>query len=60
MLEVAVPSPIAFTAFIWMLYVVPFTSGEVPLVLKVEMTNGDAVVPEARVINVVPPSVEYL
>jgi hypothetical protein len=59
-LEVAVPSPIAFTAFIWMLYVVPFTSGEVPLVLKVEITNGDAVVPEARVINVVPPSVEYL
>ena len=59
-LDVAVPSPIAFTAFIWMLYDVPFTNAVVPSLLSVEITSGDAVVPAARVLNVVPPSVEYL
>jgi hypothetical protein len=43
-----------------MLYAVPFVNAVLPFVLKVEITSGDAVVPAARVINVVPPSVEYL
>ena len=42
-----------------MLYAVPLTSA-VPSALKVEITSGDPVVPAARVLNVVPPSVEYL
>jgi hypothetical protein len=43
-----------------MSYDVPFTNGDVPFVLSVEITSGEAVVPDARVLNVVPPSVEYL
>ena len=43
-----------------MLYAVPFVNAVLPFVLKVEITSGDAVVPAARVLNVVPPSVEYL
>ena len=43
-----------------MLYAVPLVNAVVPSVLKVEITSGDAVVPAARVLNVVPPSVEYL
>ena len=59
-LAVAVPSPMALTALIWMLYAVPLVNAVLPFVLKVEITSGDAVVPAARVLNVVPPSVEYL
>lgn len=36
------------------------TNAVVPSVLRVEITNGEAVVPAARVLNVEPPSVEYL
>jgi hypothetical protein len=43
-----------------MLYEVPLTNAVVPSELNVEITNGEAVVPAARVLNVVPPSVEYL
>ena len=56
----ASPSPFAFTPLIRTLYEVPFANAVVPSELNVEMTNGDAVVPAARVLNVVPPSVEYL
>jgi hypothetical protein len=56
----ATPSPFAFTALMRMLYEVPLTNAVVPSELNVEITNGEAVVPAARVLNVVPPSVEYL
>jgi hypothetical protein len=56
----AAPSPFAFTALMRMLYEVPFANAVVPSELNVEITNGEAVVPAARVLNVVPPSVEYL
>ena len=56
----AAPSPLAFTAFICTLYEVPLTSAVVPSLLPVEITIGDPVVPEARLLNVTPPSVEYL
>ena len=56
----AAPSPFAFTALIRMLYEVPFANAVVPSELNVEITNGDAVLPAARVLNVAPPSVEYL
>lgn len=36
------------------------TNAVEPSVLRVVITNGDAVVPAARVKNVEPPSVEYL
>jgi hypothetical protein len=58
-LAVAVPSPIALTALICMLYEVPLTSAVDPSVLNVEITSGEAVVPDARVLNDTPPSVEY-
>ena len=57
---VAAPSPMALTALICTLYAVPLTNAVDPLVLSVEITNGDAVVPDARVLNDTPPSVEYL
>ena len=57
---VATPSPMALTALICTLYAVPLTNAVDPLVLSVEITNGDAVVPDARVLNDTPPSVEYL
>ena len=57
---VAAPSPMALTALICTLYEVPLTSAVDPLELSVEITNGDAVVPDARVLNDTPPSVEYL
>ena len=43
-----------------MSYEVPLTNAVDPLVLKVEITNGEAVVPAARLKNDTPPSVEYL
>ena len=56
----AAPSPFEFRAFICTLYEVPLTSAVVPSLLTVEITIGDPVVPEARLLNVTPPSVEYL
>ena len=58
--EDAAPSPTALTALICMLYEVPLTNAVDPSVLNVEITNGEAVVPAARVRNDTPPSVEYL
>jgi hypothetical protein len=43
-----------------MLYEVPLDKAVVPSELNVEITNGEAVVPAARLLKVVPPSVEYL
>jgi hypothetical protein len=57
---VAAPSPMALIALICMLYEVPLTKAVDPSILNVEITIGDAVVPDARVLNDVPPSVEYL
>ncbi len=57
---VATPSPMALTALICTLYEIPFASAVEPSILKVEITSGEAVVPDARVLNDVPPSVEYL
>jgi len=48
-LAVAVPSPIAFTALIWMLYAVQLVYAVVPFVLNVEIANGEVVPPEATV-----------
>ena len=57
---VATPSPMALTALICTLYEMPFVSAVNPSTLKSEITSGDAVVPDARVLNDTPPSVEYL
>ena len=53
-------APTELIALILMLYEVPLTNAVDPSVLNVEITNGEAVVPAARVRNDTPPSVEYL
>ena len=58
--EDGAPSPATLTARIWTLYEVPFANAVVPSLLSSAITIGEAVVPAARVLNVVPPSVEYL
>ena len=56
---VAAPLPAPLTARICTLYDVPFANAVVPLVDNVDTTSGLAVVPAARVCQLVPPSVEY-
>ena len=54
----AAPLPIGLIARICTSYEVPLTSAPAPL-LTVVRTIGEAVVPVARDLKVVPPSVEY-